>query len=63
MPQHGLGQMEVAGSAIDLGELCELIAVAAEEALTDRERLILDLRLGLSTGEHQTLEQVGKQSA
>lgn len=51
--------MELAGSTIDLGELCELIAVAAEEALTDRQRLVLDMRLGLSSGEPQTLEQVG----
>ncbi len=51
--------MDGADSSIDLGALCEMIALAAEEALSERERLILDLRLGLSTGESQTLEQVG----
>lgn len=53
--------MESAVASIDLGELSELLALAAEEALKEREQLILDLRLGLSTGEPQTLEQVGNQ--
>lgn len=42
------------------GELAELILCAADESLTARQRTILDLRFGLSSGEPHTLAQVSQ---
>lgn len=42
-------------------ELVEYLALAADDALKGRDRLIFDLRFGLSDGEPRTLEEVGIQ--